>query len=639
MTETSQSHLEGLGKNTDHGMRLLLARPGESQAYGSVKQVFDFNVAWNRHEPSRLQFKTYKDAPGAADLQSNPDVQLIVELWEPWKREWIQPVNSRFVLEAPKHDLADETNEISYSAVQFVKRLDKVVLYRRTTDQSLNNALDAAEDAFGDAESDFNSAWNTFDGDASAIRQRHGMWGGQNFAQKGFPASTRSRKIPKGSILVSGWIADKRWQGQLYYFNGTKWKRLSRTKWKDDKVELVKAGLDVLRKRRVMIKRKEELRKATWAARESSRGGRRYFHNRSAGYILHRAMTEGQRRDVLRGFAGNSNSTRVKGVMRSFTNGKDSRKKNWTAATRASMEFQIGQGVFSMLTDLQERGLCDWQTRNTTLDLVPKGALRVNQSNRVAIRLGKDVSEGVTNASYEDHASVVLVVGDGGKAYEHRMGLDASVKTGIGYWEGSISESAAVSQTPAGRLTQDLRAQMAKRMKLETSRKVVVGQNSALPMVDYQPHHLISVYESTGNRASRVVEQIILSQPDAGEPLEAVITFESRFQSTPVQFRKSLSKTMGGIDHMQGRIPLDQTPRIPAEVEAQLRPSNLAPPISEISGAIRFNDEGQPNVLLRVKWAAGYEAELPPIPEEQYAELIEETETEPVDDGFIEEEE
>lgn len=635
---TSLSALDTLQRNTDHGMRLLLARPGESQPYGSVKRVFDFNVAWNRTDPSRLRFKTYKDAPGADHLQAYPDVQLIVELWEPWTRQWIQPPNSRFVLEAPKDDLADETNEIEYSAVQAVTRLDKAILYRRNADQSLNNALDLAEDAFGDAESEFNSAWNTFDGAATKIRQRHGMYGGQNFAQRGFPASTRSRRVPRGSILVCGRIAANRWQGGLYYFNGTKWRRLSKAKWREDKDDLIVDGLNVVRKRRVMIRRQEELRKATWAARESSRGGRRYFHNRSAGYIMQRALTEAQRRDTNRGFTGNTGSTRVKGVQRSFTNAKDSRGRNWVSSTRASMEFQIGQGLFSMVQDLQERGLCDWQTRNTVLDLVPKGALRVDQSNRVAIRIGQDVTEGVTNASYTDHASVVLVLGDGGKAYEHRMGLDASVKTDIGYWEGSISESAAASATPAGRLTEDLRAQMAKRMKLETSRKVVVGLNSALPMVDYQPHHLISVYEATGERASRMVEQIILSQADATAPLEAVITFEDRFQSTPVRFRNSLSKTMGGLDHMQGRIPLDQGVRVPAEVEAQLRPSNIAPPISAISGAIRFNDQNQPNVVLSVKWAAGYEAELPPIPEEQYGELIEETETDPTGDGFIDEE-
>lgn len=634
MADLSQNRLSRMQKNTDHGMRLMLVRPGVTAPYGSVKHIFDFTATWNRTDPSRLRFKAYKDSPGVADLQN--DVELIVQLWEPWTRKWIQPVNSRFVVDNWKEDLADETNLIEYSAIQSVTLLDKAVVYRRPVDQGLNNALDKAEKAFSDAEREFKSAWSKFNTLCVRIRRRHGMWGGHQFAQAGFPASTRSRRIPNGSVGVLSRRVGTSWVGNLYYFSGGKWKRLSRAKWADDKVQLVRDGLDASKKRRVMIKRKEQLRKATLAARETSRGGRRYFYNRSSGHIIQLLMREGQRRDAGRGFSGNSGSSRLKGVMRSFSNAKDSRGRNWSSSTKASVEVQIGQGIFSVIRDLQERGLCDWQTRNGTLDLAPKGAFKVNQSKRVAIRLGQDVQEGVTNGSRTEHASAVLVVANGGKAYEHRSG-GSSTNTPWGYWEGSIAESAAESRTPAGRLTAEQRAEMVKRFKLEPSRKVVVGQNSALPMVDYRPHHIISVYESSGNRASRVVEQIILSQDDATSPLEAVITFETRFQSTPVRFTKSLSKTMGGMDHMQGRIPLDQDPRVPPEVEAELRASNIAPPIESISGAVKFNAEGQPRVTLQVAWAANYEAEAPPIPEEQYGELVEEAESSPADDGFGEE--
>lgn len=636
MAELSEDRLSRMQRNTDHGMRLMLVRPGERVPYGSVKHIFDFTATWNRTDPSRLRFKAYKDSPGVADLQN--DVELIVELWEPWRRKWIQPVNSRFVIDNWKEDLADETNLIEYSAIQAVAMLDKSLVYRRPVDGGLNHALDKAEEAFRDAESNFKNAWRTFNRSCGVIRQRHGMWGGHQFAQVGFPASTASRRIPNGSMGVLGRRTNGRWTGDLYYFSGGKWKKLSRAKWADDKRDLVVDGLDVLRKRRVMNIRRDQLRKATIAARETSRGGRRYFYNRSAGHIIQVLFNEGRRRDASRGFNHNQGNTRLKGVARSFSNIRDSQGNIWGSRTKASIETRVGQGIFSVLLDLQERGLCDWQTRNGTLDLVPAGKLRVNQSSRVVIRLGQDVQEGVTNGSRMEHASASIIIGQDGQTWEYRSG-GSGAETPWGYWEGSISESAADGGTLAARLTAAQRAEMVKRFKVEPSRKVVVGQNSALPMVDYQPHHWISVYDYSGGRASRMVEQIILTQGDATQPLEAVISFETRFQSTPVRFNKSLAKTMGGIDHMQGRIPIDQDPAVPPEIEAELRMSNIAPPIEDIAGAVKFNEEGQPRVSLKITWAANYEAEAPPIPEEQYNDLIEETESSPSDDGFEEEEE
>lgn len=635
MTQTSQSRLAGMQKNSDHAMRLLLARPGESAAYGGVKQVWDFSVAWNDEDPSRMSFKTFKHSPGASDLQE--DVELIVELWEPWTRRWIQPPNSRFVVEGWKEDLADPSNRIEYSAIQSVTMLDKTVLHRRTQDRALNSALNKAQEAFDDAESDFNSAWSTFQSLSRTVRRRHYMYRGRDYAQVGLPAATASRRLHHGSFAVAARRSGGRWVGALYYRTGGKWKRLSRAKWPEDKATIVENGLDVVRKRRVMLARKEELRKATVAARETSVGGRRYFHNRSAGYIIHRAMVEAQQRDTARGFTSNAGTTLVKGVRRSFSNNRDSRKRAWVNSTKASMEFQLGQGTFSMLKDLQEKGLCDWQVRNATLDIVPRGALAVNRSSSVSIRLGKDLSEAVTNGSRTEHASAVLVIGGKGGAYEHRTGNSDFMETPWGFWEGSIAENAANAPFAAGRLTQDARNQMSRRFKLEPSRKVVVGQNSPLPMVDYMPHHTISVYESTGSRNSRKVKQIVLTQGSATEPLEAVVTFETRFQSTPVQFTRSLAKTTGGIDFMQGKVPLDQSVQASPEMEAELRMTNLAPPISEIEGSVKFNDQSQPFVSLRVGWDAGYEAELPPIPEEDYAELVEEEESDPEDDGFEEE--
>lgn len=635
MADSGFIPLKEMQKNSDHGMRLSLVRPGETRPYGSAKHIFDFTATWNRTEASRIRFKTFKDAPGAAELQS--DIEVIVELWEPWTRRWIQPVNSRFIIEGWKEDLVDETNLIEYSGIQSVTMLDKAVVHRRPQDDRLNAALDRAEEAFRDAESEYKSAWSSFRRGAVTIRQRHGMWNGRQFAQAGFAAPSKSRKIPNGSIGVFGWRANNRWTGNLYYFSNGKWKRLSRTKWTEDKQELVRDGLNVIRKRRVVVIRKEQLRKATIAARETSERGRRYFYNRSSGHILQMLFREAQARDANRGFSGNAGSTRLKGVMRSFSNAKDSRGVNWGGWSTESAELQVGQGLFSVIQDLQERGLCDWQTRNGTLDLVPNGALRVNQSSRVSIRLGQDLSEGVTNGYRTEHASAVLIVGDGGRTFEYSS--QNGTWTPWGYWEGSIGESSAEYRSHAGRLTSEKRAEMVRRFKLEPSRKMTIGHNSALPMVDYQPHHLISVYESSGNRASRVVDQILLNQADATSPLETVVTFETRFQSTPARFERSLSKTMGGINFMQGRIPIDQSVKVSPELEAELRFSNIAPPIEGISGVVKFNAEGQPRVALKVSWASGYESEFPPIPESQYEELIEENETDPIDDGFEEEEE
>lgn len=584
---------EVLPGNTDTHLQLALVDPGKhtgQMPVASIKDTWDIEVRYGRRQVSALSFTTYKDSPGVEQFMTG-NWPVAVRIWDHRTEEWIEPDDSRFVLSTWDEDTADETNQISFTCRQDgPTMLGRVVLHRVDGDYRLNKALDSAQQAYDDAESEFDSAWRSFADLNMEIRHYYNWYGAKAFAYRGAAWINKRRNVPHGSI-ASDYTRD----GALFFFHGPSdtWKKLNMDTYTEDKEELERLGMAAVQKRGGMIHRREELRKARRAARETSVDGKRLFYNSSPGRTLAKAWVEGAARDNDRGASFVSNARTVKRVWRSWTNTHDSKGNPWPE--RISNEFSLGTSIWQMVEDFTERGLIDWKFQGRGFHMVPRGGFEVDQSHRVSLRLGQDVTEATTSGSVLDHRSVMCVVGGTGYSYMVEADVSAETETAWGWWEGSVREPSAATSGGARVLTQPLRQELKKRFTLEPQMAVVVGAASAIPMIDYAPHHQVQVFDQDGANQARMVEEIILTQRGANDPLTAAITLETRRQNRDVRFNKTLSKTVGGVSHIQGHVPMSDTLR-PPEPATEF---SWAPPLSEVQTRLRFDPiTGVPSVVL-----------------------------------------
>lgn len=617
--------------NMDHHIQLLVVKPGTDGAeQESLKHAWGIEASFGRRESGALKFSTFKDSPGSDRLQG--DVTVVLRMWDPIRSRYIEPPNARFVVNDWDANLADPTNVIDYQCVQDVRMLEKLVLGRTNNDWRLNAAFDKAEEAFRSAENDYSNKLERFDELATWVRKRHGFTRGKNFAYDSLAWLNRGRNVPSGSIASAA-----RTDGKLFYWSGRRrrWMALPMDTWNNNKTRLRELGPEVVKARKIYRKRMAEFKKAEAAARETSRDGRRFFYNNKPIQTLYQAWIEGHIRDRDRNSMGAGASyMEAKGFRRSWTNDRDSRGNWWS--NRSSHDFALGANFYDMLQEFCSRGELDWQMRGRTLDIVPYGSLQVDQTNRIAFRLGKDLTEAEQQGSRLDHASHVSVVTGNGYSYMLPYGVPFdSADTPWGYWEASMSASEAENEIKARSMTLRARQDLARRYKIEETRAAVVTLESAIPMVDYQPHHIISTYDHTGGQQSRVVEQVIISQSGPNAPIMAAVTLETRMTNVQVGFAKSISKTLSGVGYMEGTIPPLASLAVPKRtVSASVSAESFAPPLSEMSATIRFNQHsGAPTVMLR---AAFIDAGLNE-PEDSAVydtpDIIEQTETEP-DDEF-----
>lgn len=616
--------------NRDHHIQLSVIDPGTHNTnMESLKHCWDIKAAFNRNEAGSMTFKTFKDSPGSPRLQE--DVTIVLRLWDPWKKEYVEPPNARFIVSTWSEDLTDPTNVITYACLQEVRILEKLVLHRANHDWKLNNAFDKAEEAFNNAERDYESKLKQFDELATWVRRRHGFTSGKNFAYYGLGWIRRARNVPWGSIA-----SDASRGGKLFYWSNKrkKWLALPMNTWPRNKERLVKLGADTAKARRVYRARLKEFKRAERAARETSRDGRRFFYNNKPMQTLYQAWVEGHIRDRDSDSQGTGVSyMEVKGLRRSWTNDRDSRGHWWSA--RSSHDFALGANFYDMLQEFVARGDIDWQMRGRTLDIVPQGRLQVDQTNRISLRLGKDMTEGGSDGSRMDHASRVCVIAGNGYSYMLDYGIPfEAADTPWGYWEASMSASESEGEVKARGITHRARQEISRRFRIESSRQAVVTLDSALPMIDYQPHHIISTYDNNGDQRARVVEQVIVSQDNQDSPVMAAITLESRQTNVQVKFAKSIAKTLSGVGSMEGTIPPLASLVAPTVAEgSSASSSSFAPPISNLSASLRFDQHtGTPSVVIRATFMdAGLNEPQDPAMYDT-PDALDETETDPGDE-------
>ena len=613
-------------RQTDVDIQLWLGRPdspsgtNHERAYEfMLRDAHDIAVSYSDgSDHNALTFKMYKDSPGARELTG--DWEIIVRWWDPRRQELLEPPGSRFVILETEEDMADNTNAITYKCASITWLLEKV---RVRTTGYVNNAArmnrdyDRAKKRYEDAERDYDQARREFERIGRQVQRdtwhQNQTMGPMLLSYSGVTWLIRDRIAKYRSIVYNDY------NGLLYWYSYQRQGMVrlnmnpSNETHRQRRRDLRIAGRDALRAMTRMRTARTNYNNAERAARETSRDGTRYFYNRTPGRVLAQLWREGCERDS--GFVGHNDGEGtfdspfsyrgrvLKGNWRGWTNTRDSKGQLWTSnTTRGNWEIRLGQSLWAVIQDFRERGEIDVRMGGLapggggrSLYLVPKGGLVVDQSRRVAFKLDRNVVEAPETIDRTEHQTVTFVLDSKGlNRYTHwNRGLAANA-TPWGYWEGAIQEQDADSLSTSMSLTAEERRKRSRRFWVDASRKGPVDSTGPIPMLDYEPHHQVSVYTHQGSGSKRSVSQIIVEKSDPDEPITATIRLGQRIANGPVSYERTLSKVLGGSDHMQGHIPL-----APSEAELTLPQDALyAPAITDMGANVRFNEEGRPRVAL-----------------------------------------
>lgn len=632
-------------RQIDTGIALMLCRPWVDQPSSYVNQMRAMDLvkveaSFLRGAVGAMSFTTIRGPDNvfqqllhaqASQETGSEEYSIAVMVYDPRRRRWVEPDNNRFVVDRWSDDIASNTNHITYYCRQEVIELNGMVLGRARNDWRMNNALDEAQEAYNEAERDYDSLLRSANTAAIDIqRDRFGHAAGRRFIGyrgtdwiiRSYPAAARwgtiSADVMRGRIMA-------------YQPSTRRWIRLAEEGTDTDRQRerLIELSPQVRSTRRLLNRRRDALARAERAQRETSRDGTRFFFRRTPARVLGRAWVEGGERDLTRRWPpgpGVQRNRQSKGFWRDWTVTRDGKGVGWWNTTSVgNWEFPLGIGFLDMVLDFQEKGELDWAARKGRgFSIVPAGGLEVDQSRRVVLRLDQSVTEAQESGDRSQHHSVTFVRNGRGYGYFLTWGPNvASSGRPWGWKEGSVSETDADSEESSAVLTRKIREQAHFREIRNSSRTITVGQDSPIPMVDFQPHHWISVYDHEDPMSKRIVDQVVLRQDGEG-PLVADIQLGTRRQRNFTNVSRTLSRILGGIDHIQGHIP--STPGV-AEPEIPTS-ATYSPPLSEISMALKHNLEtGRPNVLLRASWAE------PDITEPEDAGEGENPADDPIDDG------
>ena len=611
-------------------LQLWLCRPnaGAASSYRyRIQDAFNIQVSYgDGSEHNTLTFSTFKDNPFVEQLSEDGwDWEVCVRWWDPRRGALVEPPGSRFVIMRSKENIVDRANRIDYILPAKTKMLEKVATrvtrYVNYVAQ-LNADYDRAKKAYEEAERDYNSVLRQFQNTGKRIQEEHwpNDYHGPVFAARGMGWLIRDGHARYRSLVhATSWTHPIYW----YSFQQQGWVRLSMTSGSaaahNAKERFAQLGPEVYQTRQIMNKARSAYAAAERAARESSRNGTRFFYNRTPARVISTLWREGQERDG--GFLGHNDGTGtwdspfpiynriLKGIWRDFTATADARGRRWTRSTpRQNWEVRLGQSLWAVIQDFRERGLIDLRMGGPalggggrSLQLVPYGSLEVDQTRRVTLRLDSNTLEGIEEIDASEHQSITFVLTSKGWNHYLNYGREREEnQTPWGMWEGAIQESEADSLTTARELTSARRSELSRRYATTSSRKVQVWAGGPIPMLDYEPHHIIGVSDHQGATSPRKVTRITVGKQDAKSPITAVVQLGTRRYRNMVSYARTLSKVVGESDVIQGHIPVDP------QLEATEIPQDAlyAPAITDMGVAVRINEDGRARAVVRANLAS-----------------------------------
>ena len=534
---------------------------------------------------SSLVFSYRKDAPGAEVFLRNEGVEIAVELYIPGAGKWIEPPNCRFLVLDWEDDVADGAAVMRFSCPGYAWLLSKQKVRKGKNDDRLNKLEADAKKVMDDAKSEWSSAQSKVNSHTSTVRTEAKMTGYEFYGPRYPKTTTGGKGIRNRSILWH--TVHKKWY--WYSYKDRRWYKINNERVRNTYGSMNKDYVAAQSKKSTYEAKKSLHDRAKYNAREAAKNGKRPMLNTTAGWALLRHVQESK------SYGGN----RLSGFKFSFNGTVGTGGKKWSE--RFDIDLSVGMSLLDLLEQLTEMGVCEWVMQGRTLHMYRPGDYAVDLSSRVSLRPGTDVSEAPDKSSRREHANYLLVRGEDNMSFGMWNG-NARRTNPWGVWEESVSVSGVSKVADAKKLAlKEARARL-RRIKVQSTRQLVIRPGGYRPLYDYLPGHYIRIYDSSGQLARVRIEQVTLSSDKAGM-LTGNMILGDRFYQGVLNFRRHLARTVGGYEKPIGG---GTVPLLPGSADTPSQSQTAAAP--SVSASVRMGinaASGKPSTVMTVSWSPG----------------------------------
>lgn len=568
----------------------LLAYEPSGEVIGWLPQPLSIQAAFPFSALPTLIFTYPKNAPLGDTLLRHPyGFEVALMIYVPQQDGWYEPPNGRFMVLQWEDDVTDDGNVIKFTCPGLAWQFSKQLVFKGKNDDKLNKTESDAIEAAKVAEDSLRSKESALNSNLSLVKSEMKSKG-NTYCLDFFPAKVKVGKVwqtPKNKSILFHTGRKK-----FYWYTGAWYRitekevndRIADTSNKAAAVAAAKANLEELKRRETG---------AISNAKEATKSGRRPMFKTTAGWVIKRHWDEA----VARG--GN----RLKNIGRSFNgtyatgpNGAASQRK-WKA--RFDFELTIGMSMLDILDNLTEMGQIEWQMRGRQLDVALPGTFEKDVSTLVGLHLGKDLLEAPDKATRHDFANYLLVRGEDNLAFGMKNPQSDSAAA-WGTWEKSLSASGAKKVADAKEIVTREAKLSQRRVKIESTRQIRIHPEAPYPMYDYLPGQFIRMYGVDGTMQKSQVQQITLVQEDEGLITGALILGD-RFRAGPLNFRRSLSTTLGGYEKTIGG---GTVPLLPPPAPGVPRAKRYPPMTLATAARVAINEtSGESTVIMALDWS------------------------------------
>ncbi|MEV4806750.1 fibronectin type III domain-containing protein [Nonomuraea sp. NPDC049421] len=307
--------------------------------------------------------------------------------------------------------------------------------------------------------------------------------------------------------------------------------------------------------------------------------GKRQFTATTPGDILATVISEGQGRGTLTALTWD------------FDAFADSAGQPW--GTEMSLDLEPGVDLLQLLINLAEQGVIDWCMQGRELKVYREGTVlatdRATGPSQVDLRLGRDVISAPDDATLEDAASAILVVGEDGLRVEV---TNASANTPWGRWE-TYQSQGGVGDEGTARLLGQNALQRASGERVQLTRSLTPYEARWLPLGHYAPGDYVIAPGDHGVMQRLRVRQITLSCNEVGE-ISGNAVLNDRFLERDIK----LARRAAGI--LAGGISTGGSGTEPTPEDSDREPA--APTGLLVSPSAYLDEEGYAHGQITVSW-------------------------------------
>lgn len=262
--------------------------------------------------------------------------------------------------------------------------------------------------------------------------------------------------------------------------------------------------------------------------------GKRSFVDANAGQIMWTLLAQCQLRGVLPGLTAGW----------TWTNGGNNGAP-WDKVV--TVDYTVGQDLYTALSALAEEGLCDWTTRGRQLLLVPADTLAVERSATVVLRYGVDISEGPNQVDATNLVHSVIITGeDDAKLW---LPQAAGTPRPWGIFEDYIT-AGGVSDGGSLALMGDASLAGGVAPAVQLTRTVRLEATPYAPHVDYAVGDWITAPGLTGLPEKLRVREIAISKDSEG--VSAALILNDRLTEASVKAARRAAAITGGATNTTG---------------------------------------------------------------------------------------